>query len=72
MVGFKNNNRDFHVKLNEMCEFVSKGEEFLPIYEAEYSTDDVWKLKATLVYYIMANLTRQGDKITNMLLQSIK
>lgn len=34
--------------------------------------DEVWKLKAVVVYYIIANLTRQGDKLTNMLLSSIK
>lgn len=34
--------------------------------------DEVWKLKAVVVYYMIANLTRQGDKLTNMLLSSIK
>lgn len=34
--------------------------------------DEVWKLKAIVVYYMIANLTRQGDKLTNMLLSSIK
>ncbi len=30
--------------------------------------DKVWKTKAVVVFHMIANLTRQGDKLINMLL----
>jgi hypothetical protein len=51
---------------------VSKGEEFSPISDPEYCMDEAWRLKAVMVYYMIANLTRQGDKLTTMLISSIK
>lgn len=72
IVGFRNNSRDLHVKWHELCELVTKGEEFSAISENDYCMDEVWRLKAVVVYYIIANLTRQGDKLTSMLLSSVK
>lgn len=59
MITYKNNYRHLHSKFMELCDLVKKGEEFAPLIEDEYSMDEVWRLKSTVMYHIFTHLTHQ-------------